>query len=495
MIAPSMPRLEVLLLAPLLSCCACSAPPSPLPPAATAAPSAAPSAAQLGGWIDDYTRAFGKQWGEGYAFSGYVAVVEDGEIVFGKAYGKANRETGAVATGATRFRIASLTKQFTAAAILKLVEQGKLKLDDPVKKHLAEAPKIWDAVTIHHLLTHTSGISTYTMDAELMKDRDKVHTPAEVLARVVDRPLDFEPGSRFSYSNTGYLLLGMIIGRASGVSYEAYLQQQVLGPAGMRHTSTVDAPTAPDAAVGYTVDEDDVVAPAPSIDLSLPFAAGALRSTAADLAAWDRALAGTAVLGEASKQRMFKVDKGDYAYGVNRTPFEGHDVLSHSGNIDGFTAYFARALDRRLAVIALSNNDRFDANRVGGAVLRMALTGKRVPPPSERAVVPFDAAFTGLVAGEYRLTEASRKQLEESIAKEIVDSAIGMTISVDRDRLFMKPSGQQRVRVFRGADGVLFTKQDPLELVLEPAGGAAPVKAITLKQGGFAGRYERAPVP
>jgi len=493
-----MPRLAAVLIAPLLaSACVSPPPPAPAPvPSAMSASAAGVSASELGAWVDAYALGFGKQWGEGYQFTGYLAIVENGNIVFGKAYGKANRETGAVATRATRFRIASLTKQLTAAAILKLAEQGKLDPGDPIKKHLGEAPKRWDGITIHHLLTHTSGISTYTLDAELMKDRDKPHTPAEVIARVIDRPLDFDPGAKFSYSNTGYVLLGMIIARVSGSSYEAYLQENVLRPAGMLHTSTVDAPDAPDAAVGYTVDEDDTVRPAQPIDMSLPFAAGGLRSTVDDLAAWDRALAGSSVLGEASRQRMFTVEKGTYAYGVNRSRFEGHDVLSHSGNIDGFTAYLARALDRRVAVIALSNNDRFDANRVGGAALRMALTGKRLAPPGEPAAVPFDAAFTARITGEYRLTEASRKALEEKIPKEIVDSAIGMTISVERDRLFMKPSGQQRVRVFRGPDGVLFTKQDPLELVPEPAGDSpAQVTALTLKQGGFAGRYERAPRP
>jgi CubicO group peptidase (beta-lactamase class C family) len=496
------PRFAALILAPFLApllACACAAapPPPPAPAAPAASPSASPGpmrASDLGAWIDAYASAFGKQWGEGYAFSGYVAVVEDGKIVFGKAYGKANREKGVAATTSTRFRIASLTKQFTAAAILKLVEQGKLRLDDPVRKHLPETPALWEKVTIHHLLTHTSGVSTYTMDAELMKDRDKRHTPAEVIARLRDRPLDFEPGARFQYSNSGYLLLGMVIQRVSGTPYEAYLQEHVLGPAGMTHTSTVDAPDAPDAAVGYTVDEDDAMKPAQSIDMSLPFAAGALRSTVDDLVAWDRALSGSAVLREESKERMFTVEKESYAYGVNRSQIEGHDVLSHSGNIDGFTAYFARALDRPLAVIALSNNDHFEAHSVGRAALKMALAGKRESPPEERAVVPFDAGFAARVAGEYRLTETSRKALEAKIPKEIIDSAMGMTISIERDRLFMKPSGQQRVRVFRGSDGALFTKQDPLELALEPAGDTgAAVTGVTLKQGGLAGRYERAP--
>lgn len=487
----------------LASLAACSGAPAPAvapapSPARSAPASSRPSPdAELGKWIDEYVSAFGKEWGEGYAFSGYLAVVRDGAVVFGKAYGKANHEKGTLATQDTRFRIGSITKQLTAAAVLRLVEQGKLALDDPLKKHLREAPPSWDKVTLHHLLTHTSGISTYTLDASLMRERDKPHPQAQVIASILDRPLSFEPGTKFEYSNSGYFLLGVVIQRVTGTSYSAYLRDHVLAPAGMLHTSTDDAPDAPDAAIGYTLGDDDEVRPAPRPDMSLPFAAGALRSTAADLAAWDRALADTRVLSEASKKRMFTVDKDDYAYGVNRARIAEHDVLWHSGAIDGFTAYFARALDTRLAVIALSNNDRFQAKQVGAAALQMALGGKRMDPPGERAVAPLDLAFAARVAGEYRLTEDSQKALlARKVPKEIIDSAMGMTISVEDGRLFMKPSGQQRVRVFLGKDGVLFTKQDPLVLVPEPAAASAlPVTAVTLEQGGVAGRYERAPQP
>jgi len=487
-------RLAPLLVVSVLAC----APPPAGPPAAPAPAPAAPASSpdeKLGAWIDAHVSAFGKRWGEGYAFSGYLAVARDGEIVFGKAYGKADREKGLAATPSTRFRIGSLTKQITAAAILKLAEQGKLRVDDPIRKHLPEAPPSWEKITIHHLLTHTSGIASYTVDAELMKERDKPHTQAQVIARFRDRPLEYEPGSRFAYSNSGYFLLGVILERVSGTTYEAYLKEHVLRPAGMTRTSTVDAPDAPDTAVGYTVGDDDEVVRAKVPDMSLPFSAGALRSTAADLVAWDRALAGTAVLGEESRRRMFTVEKSTYAYGVNRSVLAGHDVLSHTGGIDGFTAYFARALDARWAVIALSNNDSFEAKTVGAPALEMALTGRAVAPPEERAVAPLDPAFAARVTGEYRLTEDSKKRLAEKVPKEIIDSAVGMTISFEEGRLFMKPSGQPRVRVFRGADGVLFTKRDPLELLLSPPDAASPVTAVTLRQSGIEGRYERAPAP
>ncbi len=481
-----------------LACAPAAPPPGPAPTSTGAEPAPAASKdAEIGGWIDSYASAFGRSWGDAYAFSGYVALVRDGRVVFGKGYGRADREKGTVPTEHTLFRIGSLTKQFTAAAVLTLVEKGKIAVTDPIEKYVPEAPPSWRDITIHHLLTHTSGIPSYTSNAEFMKERDRPHTQAQMLAKLHDRPLDFEPpGSRFAYSNSGYFLLGVVIQRASGTPYEAYLREHVLGPAGMSHTAIEDAPGGPGVALGYTVDEADSVVPAHAADMSIPFAAGALRSSASDLAAWDRALAGTSVLTEASRTRMFTAFKSDYAYGVNRSTFAGHDVTSHTGAIDGFTSYLARALDERVTVIALSNNDRFEAKQIGGVAFEMALTGKQISPPAERAVLPEGAALVARVVGEYRLTEASREALSGKVPKEIIDSAMGMTISADGDRLFMKPSGQQRVRVFFGEGGVLFTKQDPLELALEPAGTAtAPVVAITLTQGGISGRYERAPSP
>lgn len=484
-----------------LSWLACSpAAPSAAPATSATAPAASPAApldSEIGTWIDAYASAFGKSWGEAYAFSGYVALVRDGRVVFGKGYGRADRDKAAAPTEDTLFRIGSLTKQLTAAAILTLVEQGKIDVADPVAKYVSEAPASWRGVTIHHLLTHTSGIPSYTSNAVFMEARDKPHTQAQVLAKLTDRPLSFEPpGSKFEYSNSGYFLLGVVIQRISGASYEAYLRERVLRPAGMLRTSIEDAPGGPGAALGYTVDDADSVVAAHAADMSIPFAAGALRSSAADLAAWDRALAGTSVVGDASRERMFTVFRGDYAYGVNRHSFAGHDVLSHTGAIDGFTSYMARALDERTTVIALSNNDGFEAKQVGGAAFEMALRRERVAPLVERAVLPVTPALVSRVAGEYRLTEASREALSGKVPKEIIDSAMGMTLSADGDRLFMKPSGQQRVRVFVGEGGVLFTKKDPLDLVLDPSGArASPVTAITLTQGGISGRYERAPKP
>jgi CubicO group peptidase (beta-lactamase class C family) len=491
----------LLLASVLLSACAAAPPPSPVaaapPPAAPVPPAPPPpygSAAQLGGWIDAHVSAFGARWGEAYAAQCYLTVADGGKVVFERAYGKADRERGRVAGADTRFRIGSLTKQFTAAAILKLDNRGLLRVEDPIRKHLPEYPAAGDRITIHHLLTHTSGIPNYTEDEALMKHRSSPITRAEMLAAFQDKPLLFEPGSQHRYSNSNYFVLGVIVERLSGRTYEDFLQENVLRPAGMTRTSTVDAPDAPDTAVGYEPGPDDALVPSGAIDMSRPFSAGALRSTARDLLAWDRALAGEAVLDEASKARMFTPFKDGYAYGWGVDTMEDKRVVSHSGGIDGFTSYIARAPEAKLAVVALCNNSGFPAGKIGQPALRMALSGKPVPPVVERAVVPLDPARIRGLVGEYTLTDASRKELESKIPAPVVQSVLSLTLSAEGERLYMKPVGQGRHEVFGGEGGGLFTKQArPVEITAEPGEKPdAPARGVTLTQAGIGFRYVRA---
>ena len=165
-------------------------------------------------------------------FSGSVLVSRDGEIVFSKGYGLANREHNIPNAPQTKFRLGSITKQFTAMAIMILADQGKIKLDDPIGKYLEFAPKTWDGITIHHLLTHTSGVHSYTADPEYVKKMAMPETVKSMIARFKDTPLDFKPGEKFSYSNSGYFLLGAIIEKAAGTSYEVFLRQADLRTSG-----------------------------------------------------------------------------------------------------------------------------------------------------------------------------------------------------------------------------------------------------------------------
>lgn len=161
---------------------------------------------EFGEILDEYVASFGKHWGDAYRFSGFILVTRGGEPVYAKGFGIADRVTKSVPTADTTFRIGSVTKQFTAAAILELQEQGKLNVEDSVRDHLPDYPEIGDAITVHQLLTHTAGVSNYTSDAEWMEtDAAKPHTTGQMLATFQHEPLDFEPGEEFRYSNSGYV--------------------------------------------------------------------------------------------------------------------------------------------------------------------------------------------------------------------------------------------------------------------------------------------------
>jgi len=471
-----------------------SAPPTPSsPPLATAtvAPALAPLPEHLGDWIDAYASALGREWGATEAFSGYLLVARDGAPAFGKAYGKANRTTGALAGGDTRFRIGSITKQFTAVAVLQLAEKGLVRVEDPLSRYLPGLP-FGDRVTLHHCLSHTSGIANYTEDEALMKENAKPHTHEQVVAAFANKPLAFEPGAEFRYSNSNYFLLGMIVEKVTGLSYEDYLQRSVLGPASMTRTSTVDAPDAPDTAAGYT-DEDGTLAPAHPIDMSNPFAGGALRSTANDLVRWDRALAGDALLTADSKRRMLTPVREHYGYGIAMKTVAGREVEEHGGGIDGFSSDLARVPAGHLVVVALSNTDSFRPEAMVAAIVEMALTRSKIDPPAETPVVPFDAATLARFAGSYAIDPASDKAYRGKLPDAVLATVQTIGITADKGRLRFKPGGQEEHSVFLRADGALFTKGSGISFEPEQAKGV--VASFVLKQGGLALRYVRAAGP
>src|ERR1700675_4716557 len=167
-------------------------------------------------------------------FMGSVLVARGDEVLLSKGYGSANLEWNIPNSPATKFRLGSVTKQFTAASILLLEERGKLKTDDLVKKYMPDAPAAWDKITIFHLLTHTSGIPNFTGFAEYGPTESLPTTPEKLVARFRDRPLDFQPGEKWSYSNSGYVLLGYLLEKVSGETYEKFLQANIFGPLGMK---------------------------------------------------------------------------------------------------------------------------------------------------------------------------------------------------------------------------------------------------------------------
>ena len=223
-------------------------------------------------------------------FIGSVLVAKDGAVLFEKSYGYGNAEWKTPNTATTKFRIGSLTKQFPAAAILLLEERGKLKLDDPLSKYYTEAPGTWTKLTLFHLLTHSSGIPNFTAQAGYSRWKYEPATPAETIAHVHDLPLNFEPGEKYAYTNTGYVLLGYVIEKVSGQSYGNFLAENIFKPLGMTSTG-YDNQTAllPERAAGYVTGPTGLEN-ADYVDMRVPHGAGGLYSTTHDLLQWQQAL-------------------------------------------------------------------------------------------------------------------------------------------------------------------------------------------------------------
>lgn len=299
-------------------------------------------------------------------FNGSVLVAENGKVIYKKSLGLAQMEWNIPNTPETRFRLGSITKQFTAALILQLVEQGKVKLDGKVSDYLPAYRKdIGEKVTIHQLLNHTSGIPSYTSLAGFLNEvsRDP-YTVDDFIKKYASNNLEFEPGSKFLYNNSGYFLLGAIIEKVAGKTYEQALKDRILDPLGMKNTGyDHHANLIEKRASGYQKTPDGYVN-APYLDMSIPYAAGSMYSTVEDLYLWDQALYSDRVLSTATKELMYKPNLDDYAYGwvVTKaklgTGTESVPKIKHGGGINGFNTVIARFPTQKHLIVMLDNTSQ-----------------------------------------------------------------------------------------------------------------------------------------
>ena len=325
---------------------------------AQAAPAAAPPVDQTAA-VDAFVQ---KTMDAGQVPGVSVAVIKDGKVVVAKGYGLSDVEKGTKATEKTVYQLASVTKQFTAMATLMLVEQGKLSLDAKVTTILPGLPEAWAPVTIRHLLTHTSGIKSYTDVFWAQKVADsRVFTADEILALVKDAPMQFAPGEKFAYCNTGYFLLGMVIEKVAGKPYGQFVAERIFKPLGMTASAYDDyADVRPIRAKGYRT-VNGQTKPAERTHPSQPFAAGALVSTVLDLAKWDAALTARKLLKPASYEAMWTpmtLNDGKpstYGFGWIVDTYRGRPRQSHGGGISGFSTFIARFPDDKVTVVALVN--------------------------------------------------------------------------------------------------------------------------------------------
>jgi CubicO group peptidase (beta-lactamase class C family) len=368
--------------------------------------------------VDEYVNGLVQQT----RFSGAVLLARGGKVLLSKGYGMANLEDETPNTPQTKFRLGSLTKQFTAAAILLLQERGKLSVQDGVCKYVENCPAAWQPITIHHLLTHTSGIPNMTSFPEFHRVKFFPTTPLESIAMFKDKPLDFAPGEKFNYSNSGYILLGHIVERASGKSYADFVGENIFQPLGMKNTG-LDSNSAvvKNRAAGYTRGPNGIIN-AEYINMTIPFAAGAMYSTVEDLYLWDRALYGEKLISKKSLEAMTTPFKDGYAYGLSIGEQYGLKTIIHGGGIEGFSTFLTRFTDGDGTVIVLSNMDSANtglvAKRLGGM-----LYADKIKLPETITIAP---QVLQQYAGRYQMA----------------DNAPTEDVSVEGNRLKIKVSGE-----------------------------------------------------
>jgi CubicO group peptidase (beta-lactamase class C family) len=335
-----------------------------------------------------------------------VAVVKGGRTLLAKGYGLADMENDVPATDETVYRIGSITKQFTAAAIMRFVEQGKISLDDTLQKFFPTYDTKGNRVTIRHLLTHTSGIASYTglkQWAPLMRLDLSTDSLIAVFAK---EPFDFKPGDAWKYDNSGYFLLGTIIAKISGKTYDDYMNDQFLPSVGLTHTRYCSlSPIIKHRAQGYSVTPLGIYSNARPLSMTQPYAAGALCSTVTDLATWARALSSGKVVSAASYTQMSTagtLNNGKahtYGFGLGIGALSGHREISHNGGINGFISELHHFPDDSLIVVVLTNTEGNAAPTLEKLIAKKAL-GIPIPVIKNLSVPSADSAR---FAGEYVL--------------------------------------------------------------------------------------------
>ncbi len=398
-------------------------------------------------------------------FMGSVLVARGDTVIFNKGYGFANLEWDIPNSPTAKFRLGSVTKQFTAAAILLLEERGKLKIDDPVKKYLPDAPAAWDKITLFNLLTHTSGIPNFTSFPDYPSTEPFATTPEKLVARFRDKPLDFQPGEKFSYSNSGYVLLGYLLEKISGEKYAAFLQENIFTPLGMQD-SGYDSNSAiiVHRAAGYAPGPNGPVN-AGYIDMSIPFSAGALYSTTEDLLRWEKGLFGGKVLSAPSLEKMTTPFKDDYALGVFVHKEKTGKRIEHGGGIEGFNTFLVYYPGDKVTVVALANLNGQAVDAIAAKLGALA-HGEKVELPSERKEISVSPEILSRYVGTYEMSPA-----------------VKMFITQQNGQLMSQLTGQGQIPLFAESETRFFPKvvDAEIEFTSNPKG---EVTGLVLHQGG-----------
>lgn len=436
-----------------------------------------------------------------------VLVAQDGKPVLRKAYGMASIEKKQAMTPDTALRLGSITKQFTSTAILMLAEEGKLALSDDITRHLPDYPTRGKKITIEHLLTHTSGIVSYTSKPGFQSSQEKDFTVAQMIDSFKNDPLEFEPGTRYAYNNSGYFLLGAIIEKISGMPYARFVETRIFVPLKMDHTAYEGYErNAGPRADGHQRSEGGGFKPSNPLSMSQPYAAGSLVSTVDDLNRWDQAISSGKLLKPASWQKAFTpytLANGvstDYGYGWSVSKLHGSLAIGHGGGINGFSTYAMRLPQEKVYVVVLGNTD---SGNVEPSMVAFKAAGLAIGKPfTDFQPIALDAAALDAFTGVYQQ-----------------DAGTSRTVRRDGDKLLMQRNGRgsvpllahsangfyadktlinaEFVRDEKGAVTALKLRQNGNETI-SPRTGAAPAGPVEVKVAAavldrYVGRYQLAP--
>jgi len=375
-----------------------------------------------------------------------VIVVKDGKTVLRKGYGMADLELGVKIEPDMVFRIGSITKQFTGVSILMLIEQGKLAFTDEITKFWPDYPTHGYKITVEHLLTHTSGIKSYTSLPEWLAMWRKDMSVDEIINLFKDKPMDFAPGEKWAYNNSGYILLGAIVEKVSGESYEQFVQRHIFDVLGMKHSSYGSAARIiPRRIPGYSRGKTGLENSA-YLSMTQPYAAGSLLSSVDDLALWDAALSTDKLVKQPTLQRAFtpyKLNSGKstgYGYGWAIVDYEGHQMIEHGGGINGFTTYLLRVPQDRVMVAVLTNKDY----------------GRPTPD---------DVAFK---IASMAIGKPYREPVSVAVSEKVLDALVGVYEDEDGDQrvitrqgsqLYSQRSGGGKQAMFAASESEFFFKE------------------------------------
>ncbi|MBC5775709.1 serine hydrolase [Pontibacter sp. KCTC 32443] len=379
-------------------------------------------------------------------FNGVVVVTERGKPVYSQGFGMANYEKHIPNGADVKYRLGSITKSFTAVLVMQLQEQGKLNVQDKVSKYIPDFPN-GDKITLHHLLSNTSGLPDFV---NYWKDvNTKPATTHDIVALVKDKPLEFEPGTKWKYSSTGFVVLGQVIEKVTGKPYEKVLAQQILKPLKMHETGMEFSKPVAGMALGYNHDGVDRKL-AKSINMSWCHAAGAMYSTPADLAKFDAALNSNKLLSDASKKQMFTPVMKDYGYGWVIDSVDGKQRISHSGAINGFKANFIRFPEQEIAITILSN---YESQQVNG--------------PISKDVVAIVQGGKYQVPVVHTLAQLSDAQLSAYVGEYQVAPNVKFKITLQEGQLYTEGPNQDIFHIFPEAEDKFFLKVAPAMITFE----------------------------